>query len=98
MWARSLARKARCGRHGRRQRHCIEVKRLNPERTLRVKCLNCRVTVRKTARRLCERGIKEMQDGERENSRGRVEDEAATLSGQTSNSTVRCFVAGETRG
>ena len=75
--------KARCGRHGRRQRHCIEVKRLNPARTLRVKCLNCRVTVRKTARRLCERGIKEMHRGtsrerererEKGQNRGRVND------------------------
>lgn len=60
--ARSLARKARCGRHGRRQRHRVEVKRVNPARAVRVKCLNCRVTVRKTARRLCEFGIKEARE------------------------------------
>lgn len=63
--ARSLARKARCGRHGRRQRHCTEVKRVNPVRAVGVKCLNCRVTVRKTARRLCEFGIKEAREWQR---------------------------------
>lgn len=42
---------------GLRQRHCIEVKQLNPGDP-QVKCLNCRVTVRKTGQRLSERGIK----------------------------------------
>lgn len=40
-----------------REGHCTEVKQLNPADP-RVKCLNCRVTDRKTGRRLSERGIK----------------------------------------